>query len=416
MTFLSVLLSVMMTFTVETKSSVSTSGTCPSTLNASYACTYQKGTVRAGDTATLRLRGLENIRLEQVRLYLRSNKSAGAGQLSMLADNSTLYEKNGTYKEWFGEYNNATFEPLGWTGEKRLQDGTLQIQLIGTTNSLYIEKYEILYSQPPAEAYSVTLHADDNTQVLNEEAPESGVVLPTCEQRGDWYFLGWTDTDIPEPTTDKPTCFMAGETYYPRSNETLWAVWSDVEQPTEVPTIQPESGYYLLHIRDELLTGIVNNEYINLMLFSNYYYDDQVYYLDFSSTDSTLTIHNYTYDKYIGYNYQHTQLANNDSVWRYRLLPDSTWLIYAAQEGDNYWVLHFKPATNYVWLQRYGLGDNPGNQWTLYRVPDPAMQPRYWSHPWHTAVEAVPAPQIDYTIPFGPYRLRIHDGHKLLQL
>lgn len=416
MTFLSVLLSVMMTFTVETKSTVSMQGSWPYDIGVDYACTYQKGTVRAGDTATLRLSGLENIMLEQVRVYLRSNKSAGAGQLTMLADNSMLYETSGTYHDWFGEYNNATFQPIGWTGEKKLQDGTLRIQLIGTTNSLYIERYEILYSQPVAEAHTVTLHAGDDIRTLTETAPGSGIVLPTCEQRNEWYFLGWSETDIPNPSTDKPTCYMPGETYYPRRNETLWAVWSDVEPPTETPTVQPESGYYLLHIQDQLLSGIVENGYINLLPYTNYYYEDQIYYLDFSSTDSTLTIHNYTYNKYIGYDYQHTQLANNNSVWRYRLMPDSTWLIYAAQEGEYYWALFYNTLTNYAWLHRYTLGENLSDLWTLYRVPDPAVQARYWSHPWHTAVESVPATKIDYTIPFGPYRLHIHDGHKTLQL
>jgi hypothetical protein len=209
---------------------------------------------------------------------------------------------------------------------------------------------------------------------------------------------------------------MPGETYYPRRNETLWAVWSDVEPPTETPTVQPESGYYLLHIQDQLLSGIVENGYINLLPYTNYYYEDQIYYLDFSSTDSTLTIHNYTYNKYIGYDYRHTQLANNNSVWRYRLMPDSTWMIYVAQEEDRYWILFYKPITSYAWLNSYSLGDNPAHFWTLYRVPDPAVQARYWSHPWHTAVESVPATKIDYTIPFGPYRMHIHDGHKTLQL
>lgn len=149
---------------------------------------------------------------------------------------------------------------------------------------------------------------------------------------------------------------MPGETYYPRSNETLWAVWSDVEPPTETPTVQPESGYYLLHIQDQLLSGIVENGYINLLPYNNYYYEDQIYHLDFSSTDSTLTIHNYTYNKYIGYDYQHTQLANNNSVWRYRLMPDSTWMIYVAQEEDRYWILFYKPITSYAWLNSLLFG------------------------------------------------------------
>ena len=416
MTFLSVLLSVMMTFTVETKSTVSMQGTYPAGIHADYACTYQKGTVRAGDTATLRLSGLERIELEQVLIYLRSNKTAGAGHLTMLADNSLFYEKNGTYKDWFGQYNNSTFQSMGWTGTKRLQNGTLQIQLIGTTNSLYIEKYEIRYTEAPAEAYSVTLHTDNETQVLTEDAPGSGVVLPACERRGDWHFLGWTTTDLVDPTTTKPTYFLPAETFYPHYDQELWPVWTDVEPPTGLPCVVPESDYYVLSIQDHLLTGIVENGYMALIPYSNNYYDDQIYYLDFSSTDSTVTIRNYVYNKYIGYNGQYSLLTNTPSVWHYRLMSDSTWLIYAKQEGDYYWLLFYNPDSMYARIHRHTLGDNPNSIWTLYRVPDPAAQPRYWSHPWHTAVEAVPVPPIDYAIPIGPYRLHIHNGHKSLQL
>jgi len=416
MTFLTVLLSVMMTFTVENKSSVSVQGTCPDNLQAQYACTYQKGTVRAGDTATLQLSGLEHIRLEQIRVYLRSNKSAGAGLLTITAADETLYTLSGTYHDWFGSYNNTTFQPLGWTGEKQLQSGTLRIQLVGTTNSLYIEKYEVLYSTLPAEAHTLTLHAGEDILTLSETEPHSGVVLPTCEQRNEWFFLGWTDTDIPEPTTAVPTYYPAGEIFYPSSDQSLWAVWTDIQPPTWQPTLYPVPGYYLLSIQDRLLTGSADNGYVNLLPYSTYYYDDQIYYLDFSSTDSILTLRNYQYDKYIGYNDQLTKLANTASLWHYRFLPDSTCLIYAAREEDRYWIIYPKSESTVAEINWYRLGDNPNSLWTLYRVPDPDAQARYWSHPWHTAVEVVPVPHTDYTIPFGPYRLHIHDGQKTLQV
>lgn len=416
MTFLSILLSVMMTFTVDTKSSIITSGTCPNTLSAQYACTYQKGTVRAGDTATLDLSGLQHIQLEQVRVYMRSNKSAGAGELTIMADNSQLYELNGTYKDWFGAYNNSNYQPIGWTGSLQLLEGALQIQLIGTTNSLYIEKYEVVYSQLPAETHTVTLHAGEDIRTLTETAPGSGVVLPECEQRNEWFFLGWSDTDIQEPIIDKPTCYMPGTTYYPTQDESLYALWTDLEPPTGEPAVEPKSGYYLLAIRNSLLTGVASNGLIKLLPFSNRYYDDQIYYLDFCSTDTTLTIHNYVYDKQVGHNEQLTSLTVDSSVWHYRFLPDSTCLIYAAQEEDRYWILYPKSESTMAEINWYRLGDNPNHLWTLYRVPDPNVQARYWSHPWHTAMESVPAPHIDYTIPFGPYRLHIHDGQKTLQL
>ena len=63
MNLLLVLLSVM-TFTVETKNSVTTNGQCPDDMEVAYNCSYQKGQVRAGDVATLTLGNLGGIAQE----------------------------------------------------------------------------------------------------------------------------------------------------------------------------------------------------------------------------------------------------------------------------------------------------------------------------------------------------------------
>ena len=142
MKLLLLLLSVM-TFTVQTKNSVLAEGSFPYDMEVDYACNYQKGTVRNGDTATLTLSNLGNIGLESVQIYLRSNTSSGAGKLTIMADNTSLMGKTGTYQSWFGAYDNTNYHPIGWTGNYRLENGRLQIRLVGTVNSLYIEKYEI---------------------------------------------------------------------------------------------------------------------------------------------------------------------------------------------------------------------------------------------------------------------------------
>ena len=89
-TLLLSILSLVMTWTVETKSTVKGSGDVPAAVTADYACSYQKGTVRSSDNATLTLVGLNGIMVERIEMYMRSNKSAGAGVISVYADGARI--------------------------------------------------------------------------------------------------------------------------------------------------------------------------------------------------------------------------------------------------------------------------------------------------------------------------------------
>ena len=62
MKMLIIILSVM-SWVVESKSSVSGSGDIPTGVSASYSCSYQKGTVRANDEATLILTGMGGLKV-----------------------------------------------------------------------------------------------------------------------------------------------------------------------------------------------------------------------------------------------------------------------------------------------------------------------------------------------------------------
>ena len=94
-TLLLSIMSLVMTWTVETKSTISSSGDVPAQVAAEYACSYQKGSVRNGDSATLTLASMGGLTIERVEMYMRSNKSAGAGVISVYADvNSDLMDIN----------------------------------------------------------------------------------------------------------------------------------------------------------------------------------------------------------------------------------------------------------------------------------------------------------------------------------
>lgn len=415
MTLTSFLLSAVMTLTIQTKSSVSIEGTAPSGMEARYACTYQKGDVRAGDTATLTLSGLEGLELEQVRLYVRSNKTAGAGVITIVADGKQLYRNEGTYKDWFGGYDNTNYQAIGWQGKKQLSDGSLLIQVIGTANSLHIEKYEITYTMPDAQAYSVTLLSDSENEVLTETEPGSGILLPDRADHDGWFFAGWAQSDISEQTEEKPDLLEAGERFFPKKDTYLWAVWTDVEPPTWERQTQPESGLYVLELGEYLLTEDVENGLMKLVS-GNEIYTSDLYYLDFNTADTTCTIRNYLSNAYVGYDAGKKQLARVASSWHYRVLPDSTWLFIAWEEGDMVWILFQKAEQQAAWLHDYMLGDNPNRVWSLYRVPDPEQTPQWWSHPRYEGIEAVYQDDSAYVLRIGVYEIHIKNGKKTINL
>lgn len=366
-----------MSFTVETKSSVSASGILPEGIEASYRCTYQKGDIRQGDTATLRLSGMAGIRVEAVRLYLRSNKSGGAGIITVMADTRRLYRAEGTYLDWFGAYNNADYQAIGWTGSEVLDEGVLSVQVVGTANSLHIQRYEVVYTLPAPQAYQVTLITCDRPELLTEAAPDSGIVLPEREDRGTWYFAGWTTDDIPQAIDEQTDILRAGTRYFPKKNTTLWAVWTDLPYPDWQRRVRPESGYYVLAFGSYLLTGFVEGGLLDLVD-DDYVYTSDIYYLAFDTVQQTCTIRNYESDRYIGYTASATALNGQASPWHYRVLADSTWLFSAREEADKVWVLYQKPMEPVAWLRDYVLGDNPNSAWSLYALPDPT-QTRHWS-------------------------------------
>ncbi len=79
------------TYTITSTSAVSTTGTAPSGSSATFANTYgTKDQMTAKNTMTLTLSGYAGKKITGVTLSMKSNKSAGAGYLSITAGTTTL--------------------------------------------------------------------------------------------------------------------------------------------------------------------------------------------------------------------------------------------------------------------------------------------------------------------------------------
>ena len=159
MNLLMLILSVVMTWTVDSKSSVSGEGTYPSLMNVSYSCSYQKGTVRANDEATITFSNMGGMTIDQIEVYLKSNKSAGSGIFYVQANGNAVATIEGSLKDWVGFYDNSEYHSVLLLQKALKNVDELSITLEGTVNSLYIEKYVIQYT--PASVKSVTLMKGD---------------------------------------------------------------------------------------------------------------------------------------------------------------------------------------------------------------------------------------------------------------
>ena len=156
MKLLLILLSVM-SFTVQTKTTVSVDGATPSNMEVEYSNTYQKGDVRKDDVAALMLRELGGIAVEKVVAYVRSNASGGAGNFEVRANGYTVGQKSGTFKDWTGAYDSQNYHAITLVSGSVANVYSLTIQLIGTANSLHIEKFVVTYGDSPAKSVALIL-------------------------------------------------------------------------------------------------------------------------------------------------------------------------------------------------------------------------------------------------------------------
>lgn len=411
--FASILLSLVMSWVVETKSSVSGEGDIPGSAHATYACTYQKGTVRKGDTATFVLTNIGGIQVEKVEIYLRSNKSAGAGEISMWIDENLVSQRSGTLRDLVGQYDNTEFHAVELVSGQYGVRSELQIQVTGTANSLYIEKYVIRYS--PAPAYSVDLMAgNEKYTTLYEPSGGAGVRLPELDDREGVRFAGWSETEFYTIYT-VPEIIPAGEYYFPQTNTTLWSVWiyANGQETSFVTDLQSGEYVYANSATSMAMSGVpaegrmgaapINPDDVN-----------QIYSVRFL-TPETATIHHTATDTPIGYS--GTKITDRESVWQVYHNGDTT-VFYMEDSGKTYAL--FLPLYDVSTSDFYaGLAQTSHFSLMvgLVRPYSATGQTAYTCHPeCGEGNELVPAREGDFMVPFGIYEIHIKDGKKHIRL
>ena len=415
---LTAILGLVMTWTVESRSAVSCSGDVPESIVAEYTNTYNKGTVRKGDTACLVLSSLHGLTVEKIEYSLHSNKDAGAGAIIVAADNQVLASKSGTYKSWCGAYdadNNHMVKV--WSGSRAVASD-LSMQLIGTTNSLYLEKIVITYQ--PAPTYSVELMmGSEFYKTLTETSGGVGVELPAVADRDNWHFLGWTTQEFWCVSALPATWYKAGTRIYPAENIRLWSLWQSHEEQKIEYVSDLQSGDYIYMNRTGFFA--VSGTPVDGRLactIADAEAAQQVYHIEFDEAKESATIQHKATGKYIGYS--GTKIVEKKSAWQVWHAGDST-VFYATVNTKTYvlWPDIYETDSYHAGL--YKTNNVTAATTVLFSTQYEQPDPVYTCHPESgLGIDFVEQDneetQGEWVLRFGNYEMIIRNGKKYIRL
>jgi hypothetical protein len=397
-----------MTWTVQSKSSVTGSGDLPSGGEYAYTNTYNKGQVRKGDVATLTLGHMNGITVEKVSLAMRANTGSGKGTVSFSANGQTVTSREVTYEQ-------VNDEVVVFDGQ---QDGVqdLVIQVTGEENSLYVDAFSITWSKVGAPAYTVTLMKGSRVYAsLTEREGGAGVELPVLQDTAVWRFIGWSETEIWE-TNEMPPLERGKTRFFPSSDCTLWATYAYHETlPAQYMTdLQDGLCLYVDRNLNRALCGTPDN---GIMGYTTPDVEDanQQYRIAFASPDTAYITHDLTATP-IGHN--GTRLVAEPSPWLV-FRKDDHILFYTVVNNKTYilWLSCMDGAGEAMWagLLRAELSDYP---MSLQMVPIDGCDPLITCHPENPQdvenVESESRKSDCVLMRFGTYELHLVNGKKQL--
>ena len=354
------------TYTLTSPTTVKQSGTAPESSDDTYERTakagQKKGQMTAGDSTRLELRGWDDYIIKEVELHMRSNKSSGAGSLSLVIGNDTLWQIDNqpfSDESWAGEYSTDWLPITRSMNTIVKENECIEINISATENSLYINSYTIYYAVP--QCYTVTFHTGLDTcpPPLTQSAPDKPLILPAWQDTAEWYFLGWSEEEVLENQLTMPL-LSAGDTYFPRKNMTLWSVYSNQRENSAIS--EYISGQYAIAMcnrveGDDMVmdgyvqeNGFISTQPVKLMrnhdgayciqsmLPEDVFYDVQFY------KDSTVRIMHHDTKRMIGY--KGDKLFTIDTLWQYRVLEEDGSLAIYYPYKDNYYALYMGTQEN----------------------------------------------------------------------
>lgn len=227
------------TYTIDSKTSVTTSEIAPAGSEATYSTTYNGNLhqLTGGNSMTLTISGFSGKKITGLTLSMKSNSSSGAGYLdakvgtksfaSIGSESSGIAFNNAA---WKGEWSQTFTDVTPTVTPTKVENGEDIVITIGATaNSLYCKSFTIIYENAATEAFTVNFINDASkgscqaTSITETEA-NAGITLPDCTPNDGYIFLGWATTE----DATSADAGAAGETYHPSANTTLYAVYAEI--------------------------------------------------------------------------------------------------------------------------------------------------------------------------------------------
>ena len=361
------------TYILSRTNTIEQSGTPPKSSVATYdrtTTTGKKGQMTADNSTRLELKGWDGCTIKRVELQMHSNTSSGAGSLSLVIGNDTLWQIDNqpfSDKSWAGKYTTDWLPITRSMNTIVKENECIEINISATKNSLYINSYTIYYDPPVVpQCYTITFYTGLDTCpfTLTQSSPDAPIELPALQDTAKWYFLGWTEVEVLDNQLITPL-LSAGDTYLPRKNTTLWSVYSNQRENSAIS--EYISGQYAIAMYSEytdreekgiLMDGYVQeNGFISTqpvemmrnhdgayciqsMLPEDVFYDVQFY------KDSTVRIMHHDTKGMIGY--KGKKLFTIDTLWQYRVLEEDGSLAIYYPYDDNYYALYMGLQQNKI--------------------------------------------------------------------
>lgn len=426
------------TYTVSTTTTVESGGVVPVGSSAVYArsaTSGQKGQMTAGHSTTLTLSGWDGCYIEEIVLTMHSNLRQGAGSLLTCIGDTVVWQIADTdfaSVDWNGEFSSEWVNISESIGKKVGNGEDITIYIEASKNSLYIGTYTILYSLPDPVAHEVCFVSGlgDDLACVAEENIGGGVVLPMGKDTMEWRFLGWSEKDVFE-AEECPTILRAGERYFPSSDCTLWAVYSDGDVSASASPVSSGTWVIVNTLWCMALSGHVSDDYVatcpvvldttdsGVVRLQSAMRPEMAYSIDMEGDSLLRIVHSATGES-IGYHGRHLEAC--DALWRYGVLEDSTYCFYYQDDAMSR-MLTFGYGDDALWHEVVGymmaVDLSVVNSGGLLLFPYFSTTFTSWPLGRYNDVEdvSVTSPHRgkgSYYLPFGNYLLHIYNGEKRL--
>lgn len=250
-------------YTIESKNSVSSEGTAPSSSSATYSQSYNTAyQITKNNHATLTLSGYTNYEITGVVLNMKSNKSSGSGTITMTAGSTALYDSGDkTFDLISGAYS-TTYKDVSISNIQSyvIKEGeNVVIKITASANSLYIKSFAITYKLSSGSGSSdipvtgISLSASSISMNVNETATITATISPetATEKEINWQS---SDASVVRVENGVLTALKVGNATITASINNISAECS-VVVTSSIITLESTTYYQMVKSNDELIEG-----------------------------------------------------------------------------------------------------------------------------------------------------------------